>query len=139
MKIFVDTNVLLYSAGSGATEISKRETARTVLDGQDCAMSVQVLQEFYVQATRATRPHALTHAQAKRFIDNWRRFPIISMTTSLHDKALSLRADTNFAYWDCAIIAAAVAGGCNVLYTEDMQNGREIAGVKIVNPFLEAA
>ena len=58
---FFDTNILLYSISSVAEEASKRERALTLLDGDDGALSVQVLQEFYTQATRATRPDRLSH------------------------------------------------------------------------------
>lgn len=50
--------------------------------------------------------------------------------------ALRIKAAEGFSYWDSAIVAAASTLGCHTLYTEDMRHGREIEGVKIVNPFL---
>lgn len=98
-------------------------------------MSVQVLQEFYTQATRPTRPGALTHDSALRLIHTWLRFPIQDMTVAVMSDALDIKARTGFSYWDAAIIAAARALGCDELLSEDMQHGRTIADVTIVNPF----
>ena len=61
---FVDTNVLLYAVSTVADEADKRRTARAILDRDDLVLSVQVLQEFYVQATRATKPDRLAHEPA---------------------------------------------------------------------------
>ena len=56
---FIDTNILLYSISRDPAEASKREIAIALLDAENIALSVQVLQEFYVQATRATRADAI--------------------------------------------------------------------------------
>jgi predicted nucleic acid-binding protein len=61
---FVDTNVLLYAICPGEHDRTKAETAREILRRDDLALSVQVLQEFYVQATRPTRTQPLTHSDA---------------------------------------------------------------------------
>ena len=132
---FFDTNVLLYSISSIAAEASKRERALALLDGDDGALSVQVLQEFYAQATRATRPDRLSHQIAAAFISKWTRFRLQDVTLAILNAALEIRATHRFSYWDSAIIAAARALGCRELYTEDMSHGREVEGVLIVNPF----
>lgn len=106
-----------------------------MLERNDGALSVQVLQEFYQQATRETRPHRLPHDVAADLIRSWRRFRVQDMTLSVFDAALEIRVRHRFSYWDCAIIAAARALGCEELYTEDMSHGREVEGVLIVNPF----
>jgi predicted nucleic acid-binding protein len=54
-------------------------------------------------------------------------------------RALAIKLQTGFDYWDCAIIAAARALGCRALYTEDMSDGREVEGIQIINPFREMA
>ncbi len=61
---FVDTNVLIDAASRATVEPERRHRARQLLSGPDLAVSVQVLQEFYHQATRTTRPGWLTHGQA---------------------------------------------------------------------------
>ncbi len=135
----LDTNVLLYSIGAGPADAVKVETATALLDREDCILSFQILQEFYVQATRASRTVALPHNLARSFVEKWLRFPVVEGTTNLLLAALEIRTRCNFSYWDCAIIAAARAAGCETLYTEDMRHGRIIDGVAIVNPFRDAA
>ena len=135
MPHFLDTNVLLYSISGDPAEASKRQRALELLDQDDAALSVQVLQEFYVQSTRATRPGRLTHELAVELIHVWRRFPVQEMTLAVFDVALRIKAAQQVSYWDSAIIAAARTLGCRRLYSEDMGDGREIEGVRIINPF----
>jgi predicted nucleic acid-binding protein len=135
MKRFLDTNVLVYSISSDPSERTKCEIAQRVLLERDNALSVQVLQEFYVQATRATRPAALTHETAVNLIRVWMRFPVQDMTVALLGDALEIKAAHRLSYWDAAIVAAARALGCGELVSEDMAHGQTVAGVRIVNPF----
>ena len=133
---FLDTNVLFYSISSDPRESAKRDIAVALVDQSDNAMSVQVLQEFYVQATRASRPNPLPHATAVGFVQNWiERFPVQDLTVSILESALEIKASAKLAYWDAAIVAAARALGCDELLSEDMQHGRKIGGLTIVNPF----
>ena len=101
----------------------------------DGALSVQVLQEFYVQATRATRPRPLPHETAVGLITAWTRFKVQEITLSMLAGALEIKVAYGFSYWDSAIIAAARALGCRELYSEDMSHGQEVEGVVIINPF----
>ena len=133
--VFLDTNVLIYSISTDAREASNRERAGALLDRDDCALSVQVLQEFYVQATRPMRADAISHQLAEGFIRTWLRFRIQDMTLTLMQAALAIKAAHGFSYWDSAIVAAAQAQGCEQLMSEDMSDGREVAGVRIINPF----
>ena len=132
---FLDTNILLYSVSSAQNERTKRETAERLLLEPDNALSVQVLQEFYAQATRPTRAARLTHETAVRLIGTWLRFPVQSITVAVMSDALDIKAAAGLSYWDAAIVAAAKALGCRELFSEDMADGRDIGGVRIVNPF----
>jgi predicted nucleic acid-binding protein len=132
---FLDTNVLLYSISRDPYEASKREQAITLLDADGAGLSVQVLQEFYVQATRLTRRDAIPHAIAAGLIRTWMRFEVQDITSSLLMLALEIKANHDLSYWDSAIVAAARMLGCPVLYSEDMTHGREVEGVLIANPF----
>jgi len=133
--VFFDTNVLLYSISGDAAEAEKRERAIALLDRDDGALSVQVLQEFYVQATRPSRPDRLPHDLAAGLIKRWARFRVQEMNLAILNAALEITARHRFSYWDSAIIAAARALGCRDLYTEDMTHGRQLEGVTIINPF----
>lgn len=135
LRHFLDTNILLYSISRDPAEVEKRQRAIALLDQDDGALSVQVLQEFYVQATRQSRPDRLPHDIAAGLIRSWTRFPVQEITLPILSSALEIKAAHGFSYWDCAIIAAARALGCRTLYSEDLSHGREIDGVIIANPF----
>jgi len=132
---FIDTNVLMYSISRDAAEAPKRDIAIALLDADDIALSVQVLQEFYVQATRVTRPNALSHDIAVGLVRTWLRFMVQEITLPVMIGALEIKALYRLSYWDAAIVAAARALGCRQLLSEDMSHGREIEGVTIINPF----
>jgi predicted nucleic acid-binding protein len=133
---FLDTNVLIYSISQDPQESAKRDIAIALVERPDNALSVQVLQELYVQATRAGRPYPLPHETAVLLIQSWiERFPVQEQTVSILSHALDIKAATRLSYWDAAIIAAARAIGCRELLSEDMQHGQTIDGVTIVNPF----
>ncbi len=132
---FVDTNVLLYAVSTLPDEAAKAAKAQAILADRDLALSVQVLQEFYVQATRKSRPEPLTHDEALGFIHSWRRFFTHEISLEILDDALAIKSRYQLSYWDSAIIAAAKASNCSEVLSEDMGNGQDYAGVKVVNPF----
>ena len=135
MTHFLDTNVLLYAVSTRVGEEEKRARAEALLDRDTGALSVQVLGEFYVQATRPLGPAHLSHELAVGLIHTWRRFRVQAMTLEIFDAALRIRVEHGFSYWDSAIIAAACASGCTTLYTEDLSHGRQVEGMIIINPF----
>ncbi len=132
---FVDTNILIYAACPPPNDVAKAERAAELLRTADIALSAQVLQEFYVQATRVTRPGALTHDDARRMVRNLQRFPIQPVTAQVVNNALALRERFQINYWDAAILAAARIAGCDTVYTEDLNPGQDYDGVRVVNPF----
>jgi predicted nucleic acid-binding protein len=132
---FVDTNVLLYSISTLPAEAVKAAKAQAVLSNSDLALSVQVLQEFYVQSTRPSRSDPLTHDEALAFIRTWRRFIIQDITLAVLDDALAIKARYQLSYWDSAIIAAAKTINCTEVLSEDMNDGQDYGGVTVVNPF----
>lgn len=134
---FVDTNVLLYVISRDPAEQSKAKRANDILSTRDLALSVQVLQEFYVQATRASRPDAIAHQQAVRLIESFRRFPVQDITAGVMMAALDARERFQLSYWDAAIIEAARAMGCAHVLSEDLNDGQDYAGVRVTNPFRE--
>lgn len=135
MPVFLDTNILIYSISTAIDETAKTERARALLERDDCVLSVQVLQEFYVQATHASRPTPLPHKVAADLIRTWLRFQVQDNTTAILQSALEIKTAHGFSYWDSAILAAAIAAGVTELYTEDLSHGRIVDGVKIINPF----
>ena len=89
-----------------------------------------------MQATRSTRPNRLSHDLASGLIEAWTRFSVQPMTLDVLMTALDIKQRLRLSYWDSAIIAAALALGCRELYTEDMQDGLTVDGLRLVNPFL---
>lgn len=132
---FIDTNVLLYSISRDPAETRKRGIAIELLDRDDLALSVQVLQEFYVQATRVTRQDPIAHDLALGLIRTWLRFEVQAITVPVMIDALHIKRLFTVSYWDAAIIAAARVLGCREVLSEDMSDGRAFEGVTIVNPF----
>ena len=133
---FVDTNILLYAVSTAPAEAGKAGTARGLLEADDLALSVQVLQEFYVQATRAGRSGRLSHEQTALLVEAWLRFPVQETTVALLRGALEIRRRHRLSYWDAAIVEAARLLECRTLLSEDLAHGRTYAGVKVVNPFV---
>ena len=136
---FVDTNVLIYAYRISPGDERKRELALELLSRTDLVLSVQVLQEFYAQATRVSAPGALTHAEAVDTIESLTRFPIQDVTLELLRLALALRERFGLSYWDSAIIAAARITGCEIVYSEDLSHEQDYEGVRVINPFADAA
>lgn len=134
---FLDTNVLLYAISRDPSERRKAAIAREVLasPAQDLALSVQVLQEFYVQATRPSRAGALSHRLAVEYLDLWRELPVQDVTLALLQSAVASCHRFGISYWDAAIVEAARALGCRTLLSEDMQHGASYGGVRVLNPF----
>ena len=135
MALFVDTNVLLYAVSTASDEKNKNGTARAILDRDDLVLSAQVLQEFYVQATRATKPDRLAHEAAVNLVESWLRFRIVETTVPLVRQALATAARWRISYWDAAVVEAARRGGCPEVLSEDLQPGMNFAGVTVRNPF----
>jgi predicted nucleic acid-binding protein len=132
---FVDTNVLLYSISTAAGETAKAQRARTILQDRDLRLSVQVLQEFYVQATRGSRHDALNHDQAAGLVQSFRRFRPAATTPELAMAAMDTCARYRISYWDAAIIEAARMLGCDTLLSEDLSDGQDYDGIVVQNPF----
>jgi len=132
---FIDTNVLIYSVSPLAADAKKCAVATDLLQSPDLALSVQVLQEFYVQATRPSRPTRLSHEEATALITCWLRFPVQENTVSILQSALASKHRFQISFWDAAIIEAARAAGCREVLSEDLNAGQDFEGLVVVNPF----
>ena len=132
---FADTNVLLYSISTDPAEEPKAKRARQILGDRDLRLSVQVLQEFYVQATRAGRANPLTHEHAAAVVESFLRFSVQDTTKAVLLAALTTRARFGISYWDAAIIEAARLSGAEVVLSEDLRDGQDFGGVWVENPF----
>ena len=132
---FVDTNVLLYAVTGLEDDAEKRRRARKLLAERDLAVSVQVLQEFYSQATRPSRPERLTHDEAVRVLQPILSLPVQPITIEVFQSALALRRRFGVPYWDSAILAAAQKLRCDAVYSEDLSAEQDYDGLRVINPF----
>ena len=129
---FVDTNILLYAACDVPRETDKRRRALGLLAEPDLALSVQVLQEFYHQATRRSRQGRLTPEQALIFLVPLRFFPIQQLTPAIFDRAVAISRRFRISYWDGAILAAARSLGCDAVYSEDLSSEQDYGGLRVI-------
>ena len=136
---FVDTNVLLYAISRDLAESSKAVRANEILVAGGIGLSVQVLQEFYVQSTRASRTDAITHDQAAGLIEAWSRFPVQVTSVEVMRAALATRVRFGISYWDAAILEAGRELGCSVVLSEDLNDATDYDGIRVEDPFRRAA
>ena len=134
---FLDTNILIYAVSAAAEDVAKQRRAADLLTATDLALSVQVLQEFYVQSTRPSRPGALTHEEAVAFTEALRRFPVQTITLDVMHTAFTTRKRFGLSYWDSAILAAARTCGCDAVYSEDLSAEQDYDGLRVINPFAQ--
>ena len=135
-KVFLDTNVLAYASDSDAPV--KQRVARDLLrelasDVPPC-ISTQVLQEFYVTATRKLD---IAPLKAKRILQTFTGMETVTICLDDVHRAIDGSILWQLSFWDALIIVAARKACCTVLYTEDLNDGQVIEGVEIRNPFAE--
>jgi predicted nucleic acid-binding protein len=135
---FLDTNILLYAISNSEAEVTKREIARKLLTENDWGVSVQVLQEFYVNAIRSKRPAtspAMTESEAAEAVRRFTAYPVVANTDTLLLKAIDISKRFQISLWDAGVVAAAIACGAKTLYTEDLNDGQIYETITVVNPF----
>jgi predicted nucleic acid-binding protein len=136
-KYFLDTNVFVYSLDATAP-VKARRARDLIHDGLETGkgiVSYQVVQEFFSVAFRQFRKPMSAFA-AEEFLNTTFR-PLLAVHTSpaLYFSALHVYSRYQFSWYDCLIVAAALEAECAVLYTEDMQHGQKLDGLRIENPF----
>ncbi len=134
LRVTLDTNVLIYAVDLDADE--KRSTALELLANvarYDGILTLQALAEFY-HAT--TRKDLLRSEDAENFIDDWRAvFTIVAANEATLASAIEATRADKFSFWDAMICATAEQAGCAYILSEDMQHGRKLGSLEIVNPF----
>ncbi len=132
-KVFVDTNILVYSMDTH--DLQKMKKSRSILKKLKKEMhgviSTQVLQEFYVVATKKLKADPIT---VKDIIRSFEKFEIIIITPTIIQDAIDCSILNMISFWDALIVSAAESAKCAQLWTEDLNTGQIIRGVKVVNP-----
>ena len=133
---FVDTNVLIYAYDKEAGERHDRTQTLVYELGaaRRGALSVQVLQEFYVNAVKKIAEPASPEAALSR-LKLLSRWAVHSPTAADVIAAAALAQKHVVSFWDAMIVRSASQLGCSVLWTEDLNDGQLIEGVRITNPF----
>lgn len=132
-KVFLDTNVIVYAIDSAAPA-AKRQAARDLLRDAKFALSTQVVQEFYVTATRKLKK-PLSAPVAARWVDQLCRADCIGLDVALVKLAIAHSQRFQISFWDAAIIAAAEMLGVEKVLTEDLNDGQRYGAVTVENPF----
>jgi predicted nucleic acid-binding protein len=135
---FLDTNVLIYAVSSAAEESAMKERALELISNADFGLSVQVLQEFYVNVT-AKIAVPLAPDEAVALLEQFKSFPVVWTDYPLIVSGIETSLRFGLSYWDGAIIAAAERLGATILYTEDLNHSQNYGSVQAVNPFLPDA
>jgi predicted nucleic acid-binding protein len=134
-EVMLDSNVLVYALSDAPSERKKRNTAATLLREQDFGTSYQVLMETWVVATRKmAKP--IPEEKVAVFLDRVLAFPCVPGAADLYRQAFRLSRRYEIHPYDAAIVAAAQELGAHTLYSEDLSDGQEYDGVKVLNPFL---
>jgi len=132
---FVDTDVLVYAVAD--EELAAQTLVDTLAAAQALHTRTQVLQELYVVLTRKVR-RKFTSAEAIDYLDRIAHAPVTTTDYRLVRQAAELSDRDAFSFWDALVLVAAARSGATRLYTEDLQHGRTVLGVEIVNPFRRA-
>lgn len=136
---FVDSNVVLYAYDPSAGQRHDRanELLNRLWRAREGALSVQVLQEFYVNAVRKL-PQPMTPEQARTRLRSLGRWSVHSPLAADVLAATTISEENTISFWDALIVRSAAQLGCTTLWTEDLNDGQTIAGVLIRNPFTAA-
>lgn len=135
---FLDTNIFVYTFDSTAPE--KRQIAQQLLcvalETRRGIISTQIVQEFLNVASHKFE-RAMTVSDAQEYLKTvllplCQHYP----TNTFYNRALLIKAETGYSFYDTLVVTAAIESGCKTLLSEDMQDGRSIRGLTILNPFV---
>lgn len=136
-RFFLDTNIFVYSfdVSSPKKSAQARKLIRSAIDTRGGIVSYQVVQEFFNVALRRFA-NPMSTVDAEQYLSTTFR-PLLSIHSSqaLYAEALRIAARFRLSWYDSLIVASAIEGQCDVLYSEDFQDGQQFGGVTIANPF----
>ena len=134
---FVDTNVLVYAfekSRSPKRQIAQR-LMNELMEEDRLRLSTQVLQELFVTLTRKVS-QPCSNAEGLAALEDLSAWPLMAVDFAAMRAAVELIDQAKLSFWDALIVVASARMGATVLYTEDLNDGQEILGVRITNPFL---
>ncbi len=133
-RAFLDTNVLVYAhdVSAGAKRERAAALVRDLWRSREGCLSVQVLQEFY---TVTTRKQGLTPVAAERLVERYTRWALHEPAGADVMSAIRLHQDALISFWDAMVVTSALRLGCSVLWSEDLNAGQTLLGIRVENPF----
>jgi predicted nucleic acid-binding protein len=139
-RAFFDTNVLLYLFDNSvpAKKARAQEVFYDEVEAGRAVLSTQILQEFYVNATRKLA-EPLSAEAAEEQVRDFARLPLVRTDEVMILAAIERHRSMSFSFWDALVVEAALRAGADRLLTEDLQHGQEIEDLTVENPFLENA
>jgi predicted nucleic acid-binding protein len=134
--VFVDTNVLVYLKDTANASKHARAEAwfASLWDSRRGRTSFQVLEEFYATVTQKLKP-GLSQVEARETVHRLLAWRPVTIDDAVLDAAFVAQDRYSISFWDALILGAAQASGCSHLLTEDLQDGQDLDGVVVVNPF----
>jgi len=133
-KIFLDTNILVYSLDQ--YDKSKMQKSRTILEqvyqNYIPVISTQVMQEFYVAATKKLNTEPVI---TKNILKQFENFEVVTTPPEMIYDAIDCSVMNQISFWDALIVVSAESAKCKQIWTEDLNTGQTIRGIKIINPF----
>jgi len=136
---FADANILVYAFDSSdpTRHRSAADLLSRLMDSDRLRLSTQVLQEFYVTMTRKVQP-PWSPDRALSKLDDFAAWPVITTDFPMIREAVLLSRDAVISFWDALVVVAAARSGAGILYTEDLNDGQILRGVRVANPFRAA-
>ncbi len=135
-RAFFDTNVLVYAFDQHEPE--KQAVARRLIGQFGCegqlVLSTQVLQELYVVLSKRGK-RVLPAEEVAEIVNDFAEYPLVQVDKMIISCAMKRHQSEAFSFWDSLIVEAALQAGCQILWSEDMQDGRQIGQLVIRNPF----
>jgi len=134
MSVFLDTNVLLYAddLDAGDKTTLARDLVRRCIAGSGGVVSTQVLQEYFVNARKKL---GMNGAAARARVELYGRLRLVAVDLELILAAVDLHRLDSISFWDALVVRAAERAGCELLYSEDLQDGRCYGRLRVCNPF----
>ena len=133
-RVFLDANIFVYAQDAGAPDkqCKSRDIIKQLADSGDGVVSTQVMQEFFVAATRKL---GVTPLAAKGVLKTFAVFEIVQASAALIHEAIDCSILNQLSFWDSLILAAAASAGCSTILSEDLNSSQTVLGVRIRNPF----
>ena len=135
----VDTNILVYAvdAAAGERHLRARQLIEALIRQGDLVVSAQVLNEFYVTATQKLKP-GLSRENARLVVENLQAWRPVAIERTAVKRAFEVQDRFQLSFWDSLVVGCAQIAACGYLLTEDLQDGAEFEGLRVVSPFTHA-